>query len=498
MQITFFSFNNRPIQYLNNIKQNNIQKTNLLQPLRCDSVQFTGSKKVLTNEEDNALVYVLSQNLDLDEQQTARLEKVICDFIEKNKINSLSDVVNSDNAYLRKDLIDAVCQEPYVAKNLSDYVMTEIMQRCEYKEYYIPEGMRRYNKKLGIISNLGIDKIFSGAEEECSETKETYSVMNEVSSMSTDDALYSYVKRVLRLSPIQAYELRELVEEYIEDHNLGSIEKFFNNEDFIVEREELMNGIKEHFDFDERDMYILDTEFEQRAKTDSSTEYYKPKTTVYIKDYPLFKQIIKDYGYDYYVDGYDMYFSFLLYYNAACEADNLGCRTLFDFFKSKEFSKSDTLKFINSSRLTQEQKIDIVFDLQKAAKNYEKKYAEYERQRPKNPGHDEYITFARATMMYDKIVKKYDMNVNKVVESDMIEKLMIPPNMTEEERCTAIKTAAFSIYDTYDIPSGAFKEVKGIIEEVCKLSDKEVDAYYQKNYGSAIEEGSPEDSQDEY
>ena len=512
MYVSLLDFNPH-FNKIDRLKQNNtINNSNPLKPLAIDCVQFTGSKKELTNEEDNAFVYVISQDLGLDEQKTAQLKGIVYDFIKKHELNSMGDINREDNYELQTDLKDIICQELSVPEELTGFVDDEIQCRCRDGEKYIPVGLRRFN------FSVEISDMYDEGDADIADPK--------FNSILEDDILYFHLKKLLRMSPVKAYQLREFIEKYMEENNLGSIETFFKNENKIDEQkrvenqdipeeiydldeldeqeefytkdpierlkmfmelegkkrknpnkhEQLMNEIKKRFSFSEFEMDLLCREFEERASVHSLYGIYTPANSIYSKDLPIYQKVINDGKYNHRID--DMDFSYCLCTLIKNEAEMLGCKTLFDLFKLKDFKQSDAYKFISVSKLSESQQADLIMELRKVANNYDK----YEQQIPKNPSNDIYIAFARISQMKEKIVKKFGIKENKYTDLDLLEILrrMFPENMDGEDLDP--DAAAFLIYDKYHLPSGSYGIIKRIINKVNNLSEEEVDKRFQKNY----------------
>ena len=461
MKISFVSFNNNINTYqLNSKKQASNASICTLHALGCDSVSFSGNSQTnVKNECDRAFVYILSNDFKLNEQQTADLEKILSDFLKEKNIQSLTDMSGSGFMDKQVDLQKRISQKFSLPEELSEYLMDEIARRCDSEENYIPYGLKRFRMLDDCIRDfIGNGHLNVGF---CKDR-----------SMNADDDFYSFVKRVLRLSSIKGYEFREFVENYIEENNLGSITNLFNNKDLEEEQKNLMVYIENEFDLSDYESYVIDSEFRNRAQTDVNSEHYYPLFSVYSKDVLLYRKIIEDGGYNYDIGNKD--FRLLLLSIMEDDAEKNKCRTLFDFLKLKnEFENSNALRFIMSSKLSEEQKSNLIIDLVDAANNVDK----YEEQMPKHPHRDAYIIYGRAKIAKDTIISILGINEYTDMGEDIIQILMNVYSQKVADKKDLMARIAFDISDKYSFPGGAEKEIIKIINDVQKLSPYEVEEY---------------------
>lgn len=444
-------------------KNNSNNNIKLQSPLACDTVQFSGAVKVLTDKQDKAFVNILAQELELDTQSTKKLKDTVWNFLREKRIRSLGEIGGEDYFDEQLELHEKIMDAVSIPDDLSEYLASEIIHRCDEGKEYIPLGLKRYEK------GLVIEKIYSG---EISMNNGAIDLIEQ----EHDDAFYKYVSKILRLTPDQAYDFRATVDEYLEENKLKSITELFSSEDLFNEQAVLTERLEQKFDLSEKQTTMLNIEFLNRANT-SDRENYEPITNPYVSDVIPFRKIISDGEYNYEIGNKD--FSLYLYEIMTEEAFNKGYESLFDIFNPEnKLEQSEAYKFIMESELSQEDKLELILDFVKASENH----LEMEETLPKHPDKDEYYANMQSLMIAEQIIETFDLD-SYLIDIDnnehpiMEDIIKIYPEHVKGGENSAPRKVAFLIAEKYNLPGGADKTIEKIIKEVLAGGTKKTDEF---------------------
>lgn len=453
-----------PLNIVNNYRTfvlNNYQnqfQPKLLNRLEFDSVSFSGKSKGLTDPCDRAFVNILVKDLELDEQGSAKLNKTVCDFLDENEINSLSDIGGEEYFDEQLSLMEKIQAALSLSEDLNEYLSSEIIERCDSGKDYIPRGMKRFNDDP-------LQRIFSNEESIST------NVLNFFDSLD-DDNFYKFAKKLLRLSPDASYEFRATINGFLQEENIGSIKELFGSDEYINEQACLLEKLENKFDLSENETFALHLELLTRSQSGGA---YEPRVSPYVKDANSLEKIVKDGGYNYETGDGDFYYD--LYRQMAHEASEMDYECLFDIFKiENDPAKSKTVEFIENSNLSREQKDNLILDLIANAKNPEKLASSL----PKHSIQDNFYAGIQTKMITDKIIEEFFDNSGsgmKSVEEAISKEIkrIFPEHVEGGENCS-IQQIAFELADQFDLPGGCEKQIEKIIKELI-TDTKTSDAY---------------------
>lgn len=469
--VNYLSFNNRSVN-----TSGNIRPSYRVTQLNQDTVCFTGALKVLTNACDKAFVNILTKELNLDAQKAAKLKDTVWNFLREHKVQSLGELGGEDNFDVQWRLHERIAKAISLPEDKGEYLGMEIVNCCDEGKDYIPRGLEGFRR------NMDLEDLLTGKVR-------TVDGLKNVFSNQEDDSFYRFAKKLLRQSPDESYEFRTTVEEYLKENNLKSITELFLDEDLICEQAGLIERLENKFNLSESESTALNWEFLERANTNVMDRDYKPDMSPHIKDLDSVVKIVDDGGY---AQKEELKrFDTELFRKMSKEAEEKNYENVFEIFKSENNpAKSETYKFIMESRLSQDQKANLIIDLTKISKDPEA----FAGALPKQAGKDNYYANIQIDMMAERIAKTfgleekdsefYDEIVLKKMK-DLLRK-MYPEHIDDGEN-TSIKQIAFEIADGYGLPSGAEKEIEKIVSDVEKGGTRMADIYMINKLTSELE-----------
>lgn len=454
--ISFVNFGNfNQIRMRNNGNLTSQPTQNQLKPLAQDTVNFTGASKVLTDVCDKAFVNILIKDLELGEQYARKLKNVVWDFLRENKVRSLGELGGEEHFDEQVELVDKIRNAIDLPDDLGEFLSNEVIKRCDEGADYVPDGWKGFQKH-----NMSLEDILTG---KVSLSKG----MDELVETGEDDTFFKYTKKMLRQTPEENYEFQTTVEEFLARNNIKSIKELFKSEDLLNEQAALMEQLERKFNLSEDETYALNFEFLQRANLHKK-DTYKPVVTEYVKDAAPLLKVVKDGNYE--CNSGQMPFVKNLFKIMAEEAGEKGFKNIFEVVKSEnKLIESKTYDFIMKSNLSENQKINLIIDLTKVSKQVE----EFAQGIPKHPSKDNFYANIQTDMIKDKLSERFKM---KMDTSEFIRKIF-PAHVAGGQGCN-YKQIAFEIADSYNLPTGAEKEIEKIIQEVIDGGTESADKYF--------------------
>ena len=456
MYISFYNFNP-------NVAKTNISKPmnkpsvqNSIQALPCDCVSFSGNSVKLENSDDQTFVDILSQEYNLPPEAKKELEKTISDFLKEYEMSSLEGLSDEkyedsdDEVILHGKLKDIIMSnaEETDEDELSSYLADELIQRIMCGGNYIPQGRAAHSLEDDTISGFF--------------------------TMDKDKNFYEAIKDSLRLSPFEIYEFKKIVSEFILKENMKSIPELFSGIETAESQAVLMEKLTEKFNLSATVADAVHWEFLMRSDSEKKIGY-RPTISRYIQEEDSVKKIVNDYG-----CASDDSFNYFTFFKVMSEdAKKNGFDSVFEIIKNKDkFEKSKTYAFINNSKLTDEQKSNLIIGLYEAAKD-PKAFAS---QIPKDPEADRFYAGERLLIMADKLAKEFGFDIEsesgRIFFEDVQDILCkIYPEHINGGENKSNRQVAHEIIFKYDLSSDSVEEIEKIISECLALDRKAVDKY---------------------
>lgn len=468
MQISHISFNNTKLQQLYKINnQDKTQTQSFLQPLPCDSVHFTGAQKEFSSEGDKAFLYAICKEFNLTEEESAKLKKTLSDFLEENHYESLVGSDLKEDIIGQIDLRNRIYQHVHAPRESLKYIQYEIQRRCDIDDDdYIPCGFKKYQNYEDICLKL---------------VRERKSVKELEKDFAKNDNFYLFIKKLLRINSTEIYDLREFIDEYLENNNLGSLVDLYKDKQLIEEQKTLVKQIGEKFDLNEYEQRLLFKEFSNRPFNDDiDSNSYRPSVSIHSKDIPLLCDFLVRKGYKDNFGNQEFIEVFHKLYAAMCvDAIYNNCKTIFDIFRLKDkFEGSETNEFIKSSNLSEDQQMNLIIDLNDVANNYDKYYNRL----PRYPQRDAKHSYARCLIIKNHILNEYGIRKNQAIEDDIMSILVkMAPDYIKGGQNTPSNEVAFKIADEYELPPGSKEEIENLINEVKGYPEDILEEYLKNN-----------------
>ena len=463
------------IGYFNfyNIKQhnnNNQQKPNnryICSTLNRDTVQFTSAAKILSSIHDKAFVDILAKDLQLTKESAIKLKNVVWNYLRENKIDSLSDIGGEDFIEEQTVLQRKIISNLGLSEDTSEFICYEVVKRCDEGNKYIPGGLSGLKKEQEIENFL-----FS---------HDIKGYFKELLVQDADNKFYEYISKALRLSPKENYEFRKTIENFLQDNKVKSLDEF-SGEEWMEEQAELVDLLTNKFDLNEAEKSAVQWEIISRCFDKSE---YNPTAMPYVKDCIPLRKILEDGGYNHKTGGLDSEVTFFdeIYRLMTKEADSKNYENIFEIFKSENNPiNSETFKFIQNSKLSKDESIDLLLDLEKVSQNPE----EYALTVPKHPVSDDFYGSLCTDIMAETIAEKYCLGDFLCEDMKKILAKLGPEHVEGSQNCD-IRQIAYEIANKYGLPGGAEKDLINIINQVKSKSIKELDAYLISKLFSEVE-----------
>ena len=464
MQVSSINLFTFQPQYKIKFGVNSSKQNFILNQSGSDSVSFSGASKVLSDENDQAFVDILIKDLKLDDKSSVKLKNTVWNFLRENRLQSLSDIGGEEYFDEQVELNERIANAVNVPDDLGEYLAEEIIRRCDDGDNYIPDGLRGF-KRHNILENVMAGNVTLKAG------------LQKLDNVSEDDKFYSFVNKMLRLSPGAGYEFRNYVENFLEENKKNSIKELFSSDDYINEQAALIEQLGDEFGLSETESMALDFEFMHRAMLPNGK--YKPLNNPYIADSDLLDKVMDEGHYNYNIGKEKFSTQLFAQMSEEAKQNNYGC--IFEIFEQEnEPGQSETLKMINNSKLSEEQKINLILDLSKIAKNPE----EYIDNIPKREIKDNFYAGIQTEMIKKNIIETFNLNKDSFwgsislygkILTDYIAKLY-PEHVTGGENADIYKVA-FEISDKFNLPAGAELKIAQIIKDVFDGGTKYADEY---------------------
>ena len=429
-----------------------------------DSVSFSGAQKIITNTHDKAFIEILSKDLELTKESIKKLKDTVWNFLREKHAKSLSDFKGDDffeeQVELQRKIVDKLGLN---SDDVSELLSQEIVRRCDHGNDYVPGGLRevaRGQKLQELGRKYGLRELGSS-----------------IMKSEADNKYYAYVKKTLRQTPMENYEFRAAIEDFMKENNMQSIEEFASLEK-LNEHAALCDLLQKKFDLSEIERNTISMELLNRGYNDSHK--YTPMGPLFAKDMPTLDYMIREGKYDKCYKNKYNFFS-ILYRSMEKDAMERNCETIFDIFKI-EANETHTYKFLESSGLSKDKIYNIIMDIVKIAKNPEK----YERFIPKTPASDNFYASGRNDIISDQIIKLFDLNKKCSSDIKIILSKMYPEHVIGGEN-RPIEQITYELADKYKLPANAQKELEKIINEVNELAEQDIDAYILSKVLSNLE-----------
>lgn len=441
-----------------------------------DTVSFSGAAKIISDAGDKAFIKIITHDLKLDKIKANKLKNLVWDFVHEHKIQSLGELGGEEHYDKQVLLHNKITKTLSLSEESSDYLSCEIIRRCEDGKDYIPQGLK------GFAKIIEIEKIIAGKTKSC-----IANGIKRIFNDKSDDDLYKFIKKLLRQTPEQNYEFRTTVDDFLKENNIKSISDLYSSEDLIGEQAALTERLEKEFDLSENESMAINFEFLTRASTGIFSKY-KPIGSVHIKDFDSVIKLVKDGNYK--ANGGN-HFDSLLFKEMSKEAEAKGYNNIFEIFECENNpAESETMKFINNSKLSENEKIDLVLDLAKIAQDPES-YADGIH---KHIATDNFYARVQTDMIINKISDTFGLKGNSEdIYNDLISKQLkqhiiklFPTYVEGGQNCT-LKQIAYEIAEKYNLPSGAENKIENIINEIKSGGRKAADKYTIEKIMSELE-----------
>lgn len=432
---------------------------------------FTASMKYLSNIHDKAFVDTLAKDLKLGEDTAKSLKNTIWDFLHSNKLKSLTDIGGEEMIEEQSRLADKITNNIKIPEDKREFIVTELIKRCDEGDNYIPGGLKEFEEMHALEESFA--NIFKLGKKS--------PVCGSLFSVQADKEMYNHLAKVLRLSPEEGLEFKQTIKEFLKDNNLSSIEDL-GGFDGILKQSELAELLTNKFELGDAESIAVIAELTTRANSFKGLDYI-PMANIFVKDAEPLEKLIKDGGYNYEVKPSGIKFgthvlpgikfSDELFQVMSEEAKVKGLKNIFEIFMPENNPiNSATYKYINSSKLSENEKTNLFIDLYDIAKNPE----EYINKVPTKPLSDIFYSGISCDLMADKIAEKFKLDsCYKEGVREYLAKLC-PSHVPGGENASPTKIA-YELSEKYNLPIGAEKELTKIIKDVQGTKKSSLDKY---------------------